>query len=68
MAVFYLRKVLRPPGLRPELKDTKKDIGLIMSEVPAVCAAVYTTNQFQAAPLKVHRKVFRRKAVFKLSS
>lgn len=29
------------------------DLGLILSEVPAVAAAVYTTNLFQAAPLKV---------------
>ena len=32
------------------------DLGLIVSEVPAVAAAVYTTNLFQAAPLKVTRE------------
>lgn len=32
------------------------DLGLIISEVPAVAAAVYTTNLFQAAPLKVTRE------------
>ena len=40
-------------GVEAGIKGTKKDVGLILSEVPATCAAVYTTNQFKAAPLKV---------------
>ncbi|KMQ14655.1 N-acetylglutamate synthase, partial [Bacillus cereus] len=31
----------------------KKDLGAIVCDVPASCAAVYTTNQIQAAPLQV---------------
>ncbi|WP_338472145.1 bifunctional ornithine acetyltransferase/N-acetylglutamate synthase [Niallia sp. XMNu-256] len=40
-------------GIAAGIKKEKKDIGLILSVVPATAAAVYTTNQFQAAPLKV---------------
>lgn len=36
--------------------DGALDLGLIISEVPAAAAAVYTTNLFQAAPLKVTRE------------
>ena len=34
-------------GLKKE-----KDLGAIICDVPASCAAVYTTNQIQAAPCK----------------
>ena len=34
------------------LKKEKKDLGAIICDVPASCAAVYTTNQIQAAPCK----------------
>lgn len=34
------------------LKKDKKDMALIMSEVPAVCAATFTTNVVKAAPVK----------------
>ncbi|MEF2968113.1 bifunctional glutamate N-acetyltransferase/amino-acid acetyltransferase ArgJ [Paenibacillus sp. M1] len=37
-------------------KTTRNDLGAIVCEVPAVAAAVYTTNVFQAAPLKVTRE------------
>ncbi|AWB46216.1 N-acetylglutamate synthase [Paenibacillus sp. CAA11] len=37
-------------------KTTRNDLGVILCEVPAVSAAVYTTNIFQAAPLKVTRE------------
>lgn len=40
-------------GTHAGLRYSKKDIGLIMSEVPANSAAVYTLNKFQAPPLKV---------------
>ncbi|UHA75726.1 bifunctional ornithine acetyltransferase/N-acetylglutamate synthase [Paenibacillus sp. 481] len=36
-------------------KATRNDIGAIVCDVPAVAAAVYTTNSFQAAPLDVTR-------------
>lgn len=40
-------------GTANGLKKVKKDMGAIVCEVPASCAAVYTTNQIQAAPLQV---------------
>lgn len=40
-------------GVYAGIKKEKKDLGVIVSEIPASCAAVYTTNQFQAAPIKV---------------
>ncbi|WP_379969212.1 bifunctional ornithine acetyltransferase/N-acetylglutamate synthase [Ectobacillus sp. sgz5001026] len=40
-------------GVHAGLRYSKKDLGIIISEIPASSAAVYTTNQFQAAPLKV---------------
>lgn len=43
-------------GLHCGLKKTdRNDLAAIVCEVPAVAAAVYTTNIFQAAPLKVTR-------------
>lgn len=50
---FLSPKGFKAAGVEAGIKGAKKDIGLIISEVPAVCAAVYTTNQFQAAPIKV---------------
>ncbi|MFD3259393.1 bifunctional glutamate N-acetyltransferase/amino-acid acetyltransferase ArgJ [Paenibacillus lentus] len=44
-------------GLHCGLKKTSRnDLGAIVCEVPAVAAAVYTLNVFQAAPLKVTRE------------
>lgn len=40
-------------GVEAGIKKEGKDLGLILSEVPATAAAVYTTSQFQAAPIKV---------------
>ncbi|MGN8645991.1 bifunctional ornithine acetyltransferase/N-acetylglutamate synthase [Gracilibacillus sp. HCP3S3_G5_1] len=40
-------------GLHCGLRKTKMDLGWVYSEVPAQAAGVYTTNVFQAAPLKV---------------
>ncbi|MHA7967346.1 bifunctional ornithine acetyltransferase/N-acetylglutamate synthase [Paenibacillus sp. CAU 1782] len=37
-------------------KTTRHDLGAILCEVPAAAAGVYTTNIFQAAPLKVTRE------------
>lgn len=41
-----------PAGIR----YTKLDLGVIISEKPANCAAVYTTSQFPAAPIKVTKE------------
>lgn len=44
-------------GLHCGLKKTDRhDLGAIVCEVPAAAAAVYTTNVFQAAPIKVTRE------------
>lgn len=50
-------KGFKAGGLHCGLKKTDRhDLGAIVSDVPAVAAAVYTTNVFQAAPLKVTRE------------
>jgi len=47
----------RAGGLHCGLKKTgRNDLGVIISEVPAAAAGVYTTNAFQAAPLHVTRE------------
>ncbi|MFD0961878.1 bifunctional ornithine acetyltransferase/N-acetylglutamate synthase [Paenibacillus chungangensis] len=47
----------RAGGLHCGLKKTTRyDLGAIVCEVPAAAAGVYTTNVFQAAPLKVTRE------------
>ena len=43
-------------GTEVGLKKGKKDMGAIVCEVPANCGAVYTTNQFQAAPVQVTKE------------
>lgn len=50
--------ILTPLGFQTgavaaQIRYTKLDLGVILSEKPASCAAVYTTNLFQAAPIKV---------------
>ncbi|MGP4080735.1 bifunctional ornithine acetyltransferase/N-acetylglutamate synthase [Pseudalkalibacillus sp. R45] len=40
-------------GIHCGLRKTRLDLGYVLSDVPAVTAGVYTTNQFQAPPLKV---------------
>ncbi|NUK28752.1 bifunctional ornithine acetyltransferase/N-acetylglutamate synthase [Parageobacillus sp. VR-IP] len=46
-------KGFKADGVHAGLRYTKKDLGVILCEVPASCAAVYTQSHFQAAPLKV---------------
>ena len=43
-------------GLNAGLREGKKDMGWLYSEVPAAAAGVYTTNQFQAAPTKLTKQ------------
>ncbi|RUS43065.1 bifunctional glutamate N-acetyltransferase/amino-acid acetyltransferase ArgJ [Cohnella sp. AR92] len=50
-------KGFKAGGLHCGLKKTdRNDLGVIVCEVPASAAAVYTTNLFQAAPLQVTRE------------
>ena len=44
-------------GIQAGIKKKKKDMALIVSDVPAVSAAVFTTNQVKAAPVKWDIKV-----------
>ncbi|RFU60211.1 bifunctional ornithine acetyltransferase/N-acetylglutamate synthase [Bacillus sp. V59.32b] len=43
-------------GVHAGLRYSKKDIGAILSDRPAACAAVYTQSVVQAAPLDVTRE------------
>ncbi|MBM4764229.1 bifunctional ornithine acetyltransferase/N-acetylglutamate synthase [Bacillus sp. B15-48] len=43
-------------GTHAGLRYSKLDIGILVSETPASCAAVYTTSHFQAAPLLVTKE------------
>lgn len=40
-------------GVHAGLRYNKLDLGMIVSDTPGSCAAVYTTSHFQAAPLLV---------------
>ncbi len=43
-------------GISVGLKKEKKDMGVIVCDVPANCGAVYTKNQLQAAPVQVTKE------------
>src|SRR6476620_5243240 len=43
-------------------KGRKRDLGLIVSEIPAIVAGLFTTNQVCAAPVKVCLQRTRRGA------
>lgn len=50
-------KGFQATGIYSGIKKVEKlDLGVVMSEVPAAAAGVYTTNLFQAAPLKVTKE------------
>jgi glutamate N-acetyltransferase/amino-acid N-acetyltransferase len=46
-------------GIHCGLKRKKLDLGWIYSEVPASVAGVFTTNQVQAAPIKLSKAVIQ---------
>lgn len=50
-------------GLHIGLRYAKKDFGVIYSEVPANCGAVYTQSHFQAPPLKVTQESIGKKGL-----
>lgn len=50
-------KGFKAAGLHCGLKHKKKDLAILVSEVPASVAGVFTTNAVQAAPLKVTKEV-----------
>lgn len=43
-------------GLHCGIRKSKLDLGWVYSDIPAAAAGVYTTNAFQAAPLKVTKE------------
>ncbi|HEY4644372.1 MAG TPA: bifunctional glutamate N-acetyltransferase/amino-acid acetyltransferase ArgJ [Bacteroidota bacterium] len=49
-------KGFRAAGVRAGIKRTRQDLALIVSDVPAVAAGVFTTNTVQAAPVTVTRQ------------
>ena len=44
-------------GMHCGIKHKKKDLALLVSDVPASVAGVFTTNAIQAAPIKVTKEV-----------
>jgi glutamate N-acetyltransferase / amino-acid N-acetyltransferase len=46
----------RACGVRAGLKKDGPDMALVMSDVPATAAALFTTNRIQAAPILVSKK------------
>lgn len=50
-------------GVHAGLRYAKHDLGMIISEKPASCAAVYTTSHFQAAPLVVTQESIAKEMV-----
>ena len=49
-------------GMHCGLKKTKLDLGLLLSEVPATAAAMFTTNQVAAAPVQLCRAHMKKSA------
>ncbi|MGE7092137.1 bifunctional glutamate N-acetyltransferase/amino-acid acetyltransferase ArgJ [Lysinibacillus sp. NPDC048646] len=50
-------KGFKAAGMHCGLKHKKKDLAVLVSDVPASVAGVFTTNAIQAAPLKVTKEV-----------
>jgi len=49
-------------GIKAGIKRSgRKDLAIICSEVPAVAAAAFTTNKFQASPVKVSKLYLKNK-------
>ncbi|KGR77537.1 bifunctional ornithine acetyltransferase/N-acetylglutamate synthase [Ureibacillus manganicus] len=49
-------KGFKAAGIHCGIKHKKKDLAILVSEVPASVAGVFTTNAVQAAPLKVTKE------------
>ena len=50
----------RASGIHAGLKKSRKDMALIVSECPAVSAAVFTTNRVKAAPVLYDMKILEK--------
>ena len=55
-------KGFKADGIHCGLKRKRKDIGWIISTVPAQCAGVFTTNQVKAAPVLVTKEKIKNKS------
>jgi glutamate N-acetyltransferase/amino-acid N-acetyltransferase len=53
-------KGYRAAGLHCGVKRSKKDLALLVSDVPAACGAVFTLNRVPAAPVLVDRQQLAR--------
>jgi len=47
-------------GVHSGIKKKRKDLALIFSKVPAVAAAVFTTNKVKAAPVLVDKQIIKK--------
>ena len=56
-------KGFKADGIHCGLKRKRKDIGWIISTVPAQCAGVFTTNQVKAAPVIVTKEKIKNKSL-----
>lgn len=55
-----LPKGFKYAGLHSGVKKSRKDLGVIYSEIPANSAAVYTLNKVKAEPLKLTQKTLNK--------
>lgn len=55
----------RAVGIHCGVKKMKKDLALIVSDVPAVGAAVFTQNRVQAAPVVLSKRHFAMRKAFR---
>lgn len=60
-----LPKGFRAAGMHCGVKKVKKDLALIVSDVPATAAAVFTLNKVQAAPVMLSKQHFALRRAFR---
>ena len=58
-------KGFRAAGIHCGVKQSKKDLCLVVSDAPASAAVVLTTNRVQAAPVLVTREQMQRSRIFR---
>ncbi|MER3524036.1 MAG: ornithine acetyltransferase [Ignavibacteria bacterium] len=60
-----LPRGFRAVGIHCGIKKAKKDLALIVSDVPATAAAVFTQNRVQAAPVLLSKRHFSLRKTFR---
>lgn len=60
-----LAKGFRAVGIHCGIKKSRKDLALIVSDVPATAAAVFTLNRVQAAPIALSKEHLARSTSFR---